>query len=118
MIQFYGYDRCESCRKARRWLEARGIACTFIDITADPPEAKTLRRLLDGGTPLRKLFNTAGGRYRALGMKDRLHEMSEAEALDLLAGDGMLVKRPIVVDPERATVGFDPETFEKTWGAA
>ncbi|MGD8861876.1 MAG: Spx/MgsR family RNA polymerase-binding regulatory protein [Myxococcales bacterium] len=116
MLTFYGYDKCDTCRRARRALESWGVEVERIDITRTPPPKQVLERALDsGGYALKELFNRSGQEYRKLGIKDRLPEMSRAEALKLLAGNGRLVKRPIVTDGERVTVGHDAARFEATW---
>jgi arsenate reductase len=116
MLKFYGYDKCDTCRRARRALESWGVELERIDITQTPPPVGVLERALDsGGYQLGQLFNRSGQEYRKLGMKDRLPGLSRAEALKLLAGNGRLVKRPIVTDGERVTVGHDAELFEATW---
>lgn len=118
MIQFYGYDKCSTCRKAKKWLDERGVAYRFIDITQQPPTAATLRGILQaGGYELRHLFNTSGQLYRQMDIKSKLPGMSQAEALALLAKHGKLVKRPIVTDGRsRHTVGFDEDQFRRVWG--
>lgn len=117
MIQVYGYMKCGTCRKAIKWLDEQGVDYTFTDITTDPPKAKTLKAILsDGRYSLRQLFNTSGLQYRSLNIKEKLPQMSEAEAVKLLAGNGMLVKRPIVTDGEHFTVGFNEAAFEEVWG--
>lgn len=116
MIQFYGYDRCGTCRKAKKQLAAWGVEVRDIDITQTPPPKKLLRALLgDGGYRISDLFNKSGQQYRELGMKDRMKQLSEAELVELLAGNGRLCKRPIVSDGERYTVGFDAQRFADTW---
>ena len=115
MLQFYGYDKCGTCRKAKQWLDARGLAHRFIDITENPPPKTLLKALLqDHG--LKALFNTSGVQYRELGIKDRLATMTEAEAVALLARNGKLCKRPMVSDGKRHTVGFKEDTFAAVWG--
>ncbi|MEE9403469.1 MAG: Spx/MgsR family RNA polymerase-binding regulatory protein [Algisphaera sp.] len=118
---FYGYGTCDSCRKARKWLDAAGVGYTVVDIATQPPGVEVLEAALEAGFALGKLFNRSGRRYRELDMKTRLPKMSEAEALELLAGDGMLVKRPIVfkagVSQPEVTVGFDPDVYGAVWGA-
>lgn len=118
MLHFYGYDSCSTCRKARKWLDEHGVAYEAVDITQQPPRADELRELLKrDDIELRHLFNTSGQLYRGMNLKEKLPGMSEAEATDLLAGHGKLVKRPIVIaDDGRATVGFKPERFEQMWG--
>lgn len=116
MLTFYGYKKCSTCRKAEQDLAGRGIAYRFVDITEQPPAKTALKRVLaQAGLPLRKLFNTSGEQYKLLGIKDKLPALSEDEALELLAGNGRLVKRPIVTDGTSATVGYDPDAFGKTW---
>lgn len=116
MITFYGYARCSTCRKARKWLDAHGIDHTFVDITTDPPDPATLESILDRGEyTMAELFNRSGVQYRELKMKDRLPGLSRGEAVALLAGNGRLVKRPIVTDGTRATVGFKEDRFESVW---
>lgn len=117
MLTFYGYEKCSTCRNARKWLRARGIEHDFIDITLHPPAAGTLQAILEGGDyALRDLFNRSGGRYRELNMKERMPTIGPDEAVALLSGDGRLVKRPIVTDGRRFTVGFDEGRFEEVWG--
>lgn len=115
MLKFYGYDKCGTCRKARKWLDAAGLAYTFIDITRTPPPKKELKALA-AQYGLKALFNTSGGQYRELGIKDRLAGMTGAEAVTLLAGNGMLCKRPVVTDGARRTVGFKDDVFAAVWG--
>jgi arsenate reductase len=96
------------------WLEARGIACLEKPIRETPPSEAELRIMLAAlGGELRRLFNTAGLEYRALGLAQKLPKMTEDEALKLLAGNGSLVKRPFLVGPGVARVGFDA----KAWSA-
>jgi arsenate reductase len=117
LLTFYGYRKCGTCRKALAWLDDRGRAVTFVDITEQPPPRRVLERALAGGEiALRQLFNTSGGEYRALNLKDRMADLSRAEALDLLTSRGKLVKRPVVTDGERVTVGFRADLFARVWG--
>jgi len=116
-MRFYGYKGCDGCRKARRWLDERGIDYEELPIRESPPTVAELRRVLAAtGGELRRLFNTAGGDYRALGMKDRLPGMSEDEALALLSSHGNLVKRPLVVGDNVALVGFREEEWARRLG--
>lgn len=112
---FLCYPKCSTCRKAAQWLEERGISVTLRDIKEDRPTADELDRWNRlSGLPLKRFFNTSGLQYKALGLKDRLPQMDREEQLQLLAGDGMLVKRPILVDGDRVLVGFR----ETEWQAA
>ncbi|WP_428262219.1 arsenate reductase family protein [Haliangium sp.] len=110
-ITVYQYPKCGTCRKALAWLDARGIDYDRVDIVAAPPSRAVLARALAlSGVPVRKLFNTSGQSYRQGGFKERVATMSEAEALTALAGDGKLIKRPLVIGEELALVGFrEPE---------
>ena len=118
MIQFYGYDNCSTCRNAKKWLEARGIAFESIDITQSPPPRKMLKAIVDSGAyELGQLYNTSGRRYREKNIAEQRKTLSDQQQLDLLAGDGMLIKRPIVTDGRRHTVGFREAVFEEVWGA-
>ena len=116
MPKFYGYKKCSTCRKAEQALEKSGVDYAFEDITTAPPSKAELKRVLAlTGLPVRKLFNVSGEQYKLLGVKDKLPALTEDAALTLLAGNGRLVKRPIVVDGKKATVGFDPVEFGKAW---
>lgn len=109
---FVCYPKCSTCAKARTWLEGRGIAFDERDIKTDNPTLDELRIWhAESGLPLKRFFNTSGMLYRELGLKDKLPEMDEDEMLELLATDGMLVKRPILVDDGLVLVGFR----EKEW---
>lgn len=112
---FIEYPKCSTCRKARAWLEGRGIDFDSRHIKDERPTAEELRDWhARGGAPLRRFFNTSGQLYRQLGLKDRLPGMSEDEQLGLLASDGMLVKRPILVGEDFVLTGFR----ESEWKAA
>ena len=113
---FVCYPNCSTCKKARAFLESRNAAFTVRDIKTDRPTEEELRLWqAQSGLPLKKFFNTSGQQYKALGLKDRLPAMSEDEQFALLATDGMLVKRPILVtDDGKVLVGFR----EAEWDAA
>jgi arsenate reductase len=118
MLTFYGYKKCSTCRQAEKALEAAGKKYAFVDITENPPSKAELKRVqAQSGLPLRKLFNTSGEQYKLLGIKDRIATMSDSEAFDLLAGNGRLIKRPLVTDGKKSTVGLDAMVFGKAWGA-
>jgi len=115
MLTVFCYQNCSTCREALRWLETRGIAHRVRAIRETPPSVADLRTMLKAhGGELRKLFNTSGNDYRELGLKDRLPTLTEAAALDLLHGNGNLVKRPFVIGDGVAMVGFKPEVWERT----
>lgn len=97
-MQFYQYPKCTTCIRARKELDSLGLEVESIDIKQTPPSAQILKTWLDNSDyNLKQFFNTSGQSYRALGLKDKLPNMSEEEALELLASDGMLIKRPILV---------------------
>ena len=110
----YEYSKCGTCRNAMQWLKDHNISCEVLPIREQPPTKAEIRRMLKiyGGN-LRKLFNTSGLEYKALELKDNLDAMSEEEAVSLLAGSGMLVKRPFVLTSGGGVVGFKPSEWEK-----
>ena len=112
---FVCYPKCTTCQKAQKWLDANGVAYEIRHIKDDNPTAEELKAWQKrSGLPLRKFFNTSGLQYKALNLKDRLPAMSEEEQFALLASDGMLVKRPILVGDGFVLVGFK----EDAWRAA
>jgi arsenate reductase len=116
-LTVYWYPRCGTCRNAVKWLEAKGHELEKMDLYEAPPAKDRLKELYQkSGLELKKFLNTSGQVYREMKLKDRIPQMSEEEILELLASDGRLVKRPIVTDGERVTVGFQPERFEEVWG--
>lgn len=115
-LTFYWYPKCGTCRKAKKWFEDHNIDVTPIHIVEETPSRDTIQSLYKkSGLELKKFFNTSGQKYRELGLKDKVKTASEAELLDILASDGMLLKRPIVTDGEKVTVGFKEEMFEEMW---
>jgi len=108
---FVEYPKCTTCQKARKWLEANGIAFQSRNIKEENPAAGELTAWYErSGLPLKKFFNTSGMLYKELGLKDKLPNMSAEEQIALLASDGMLVKRPILVGDGFVLVGFrEPE---------
>ena len=110
---FVCYPKCTTCQKAKAFLDAQGIAYTLRDIKLENPTRQELTQWWErSGLPLKKFFNTSGLQYKALELKDKLPTMSEEEQLDLLAADGMLVKRPILVGDNFVLVGFKQEQWE------
>jgi len=113
----YHYPQCSTCKKAIKWLAAHDVAVELVDIVKQPPSKAELRKALKGsGVPLRKLFNTSGASYRDGGFGERLPTMTEAEAIDALAADGKLIKRPLLLDKDLALVGFDEAAYEAKLG--
>lgn len=114
-MTFYCHPVCTTCKKARDFLNRRGLAFTELDIREHHPDAGLLAELHQkSGLPLRRFFNTSGQLYRGMGLSARLPDMSEEEQLALLASDGMLVRRPILVSGDTVLVGFN----EKAWAEA
>lgn len=104
---FICYPKCTTCLKARKWLDENRIACDFRDIKLENPTYDELSAWYQrSGLPLKKFFNTSGLLYKSMGLKDKLPSMSEDEMLKLLATDGMLVKRPLLVGDDFVLVGF------------
>ncbi len=117
MLRFFGYKKCGTCRKAEQVLARLGLDYQFIDITEHPPTAKAIERMAaQAGVGPRRLFNTSGAQYREQDIKRRLPALGERQILELLAGNGRLIKRPLVTDGRRTTVGFQEEEFLRTWG--
>ena len=111
---FICYDRCSTCKKAEKWLQEREIAYEKRPIKEENPSFEELKAWWErSGLPLKRFFNTSGQLYKSMNLKDRLKEMDEEEQLDLLATDGMLVKRPILLAGDTVLVGFkEPEWQE------
>ena len=104
---FVEYPKCSTCQRARKWLEARGLSFEARHIKDSPPTAAELKSWHERSSlPLKKFFNTSGLKYKELELKDKLPQMSEQEQFALLASDGMLVKRPILVGNDFVLVGF------------
>ena len=115
MLTVYCYSRCTTCQKALKWLDEHNIAYTLLDIRGNHPDEASLRNYYAmSGLPLNRFFNTSGIPYRELELSKKLPEMSEDEQLALLATDGMLVKRPLVVGDGFVLTGFrEAEWAEK-----
>lgn len=115
---FVCYPKCTTCQKARSWLDSRGVTYDFRDIKQENPTRQELEDWYRKSClPLKRFFNTSGLLYKSLGLKDKLPGMSEAEQLDLLATDGMLVKRPLAVGDEFVLVGFREAEWAERFGA-
>ncbi|MBU8914559.1 arsenate reductase family protein [Bacillus sp. FJAT-29953] len=115
-LTFYWYPKCGTCRNAKKWLDQHEVNYEPVHIVENPPSREEIRDFYQkSGLELKKFFNTSGMKYRELGVKDKLKTASEDELLDLLASDGMLLKRPILTDGEHVTVGFKEDEFEKVW---
>ena len=104
---FIYYPKCSTCQKAKKWLDAQEISYTERHIVEENPTYEELKKWqARSGLPIKKFFNTSGMKYRELGLKDRLPQMTDEEKIELLATDGMLVKRPLLIDGDRILTGF------------
>lgn len=115
-IQIFQYPKCSTCKKAQKWLDDHNLAYESIHIVEETPTKEQLQAFYEAsGLPLKKFFNTSGMKYKELGLKDKLQEMTEEEQLELLASDGMLIKRPLVTDGTKVTLGFKESDFLESW---
>ncbi len=114
-ILFVEYPKCSTCQRAKKWLDEQGIDYADRNIVTDTPTVDELERwLLDSDIPVVQLFNTSGMRYRELKLKDKIPAMSDDEILVMLAGDGMLIKRPLIVmDDVLVLKGFNTDKWNK-----
>ncbi len=114
MILFVEYPKCSTCQKAKKWLDSRGVAYTERHIKEENPTAEELKEWHQkSGLPLKRFFNTSGMLYRNMELKDKLPDMSIEEQYDLLASDGMLVKRPLVIGEDFVLTGFREKEWEE-----
>ena len=110
---FVNYPKCSTCKKARKFLEEKGVTFEDRDIKEQNPTVEELKEwIAKSGLPVKKFFNTSGMLYRQMELKDKLPNMSEQEMIELLATDGMLVKRPILVSEDKDLVGFRQAEWE------
>lgn len=113
-MQFICYPKCSTCQKAKKWLDENHITYTERHIVEANPSEDELRLWYErSGLPLKKFFNTSGMLYKEMKLKDMLPEMSEDEQIKLLATNGMLVKRPLVVDEDKVLVGFKESEWKE-----
>jgi arsenate reductase (glutaredoxin) len=115
-LTFYWYPKCGTCRNAKKWLDEHGLAYDAVHIAEEPPSRETLKELHEkSGLELKKFFNVTGQKYKELGLKDKVKTASEDELLEILSSDGMLIKRPILTDGKKVTVGFKEDQYKETW---
>ena len=108
------YPKCSTCMKAKKHLNQLGVVFDERDISRENPTAAELKQgIVRSGLPVKKFFNTSCKLYQSLQLKDRLLKMSEEEMIELLASDGMLVKRPLLIDQDRVLVGYRAEAYEQ-----
>lgn len=114
MITFYWYPKCSTCKNAKAWLEANEIPYEAIDMIKEvPTKAQLLQWITSSGLPARRFFNTSGMKYRELGLKEKVPTLSNEEAAALLATDGMLIKRPLLISEDRFLInGFKEKEYE------
>jgi arsenate reductase (glutaredoxin) len=116
LLTVYEYPKCSTCQKAKKWLKENDVAIQPVHIVDNPPSKEELKDLVQkSGLELKKFFNTSGMKYRELGMKEKMKTASDDELLELLASDGMLIKRPIATDGKNVTVGFKEEQYGNVW---
>ena len=114
MLKIYCYPRCTTCQRATKYLDAKSVEYEYINIKENNPDKETLRSLwLKSGLDLKKFFNTSGILYREMELSKKLPSMTDEEKLDLLATDGMLVKRPILITGKAVLVGFKENEWER-----
>ncbi len=114
MIKVYCYSKCSTCNKALKWLDNNGIKYESLDIKEQHPDKNTVKELnARSGLPLKKFFNTSGKLYREMELSKKLNDMSDDEILDLLASDGMLVKRPLLVTDKNVIPGFKEDAWKE-----
>lgn len=117
MLKVYCYSRCTTCKKALKWLDENGFEYDLHDLKEDHPDENELQSLYErSGYPLKKFFNTGGMVYRELGLAKKLKDMNEDEQFSILASDGMLVKRPLVISGDKILLGFKEEEWESLKG--
>ncbi len=114
MLKMYSYKGCGTCRKAAKWLQSQGISFEEIPIRETPPSKDEIRLMLKGYEgQIKKLFNVSGQDYRALNLKEKLPDLLEDEAIDLLASNGNLIKRPFLLSENQGLVGFNEENWAR-----
>ncbi|KZE67780.1 hypothetical protein AWM68_18605 [Fictibacillus phosphorivorans] len=116
LLKVYEYPKCSTCQKAKKWLKENEVAFEPVHIVDNPPSKEELKNLIQlSGLEIKKFFNTSGMKYRELGMKEKMKTAADEELLEILASDGMLIKRPIATDGKQVTVGFKEEQYENVW---
>jgi arsenate reductase len=114
MLKVYEYSKCSTCKKALKFLDSQGVDYKKVDITENPPSKAELKRMLksyDG--ELKRLFNTSGVVYREMKLSEKVKNMTASEAIDLLASNGRLIKRPFVLSGSEGAVGFKPDEWKQ-----
>ncbi len=113
MLKFYGYTKCSTVKKAKKWLQDNNIEFEEIDLIGNTPTKEELEQFYKkSGMEIKKFFNTSGIKYREMGLKDVVKNETEDKLLELLASDGMLIKRPLLVGDDVVIVGFKEAEYE------
>ena len=113
-MKFYGYKKCSTVKKAKKWLEENNFKFEEIDLVDTPPTKEEIRKIYENSDyELKKFFNTSGVKYRELGLKDVLKTATEEEMLELLASDGKLIKRPLLVTEDKVLIGFKENEYKE-----
>jgi arsenate reductase len=116
-LTVYHYPQCGTCRNALKFLKQKGLEVQTIHLFEHPPEREQLKKLIaQSGLEIKKWFNTSGEVYKEQGLKDKLPQMTDDQKIDLLASNGRLIKRPVVTDGTKVTVGYKEEQYEQVWG--
>ncbi|EKB58975.1 arsenate reductase family protein [Falseniella ignava] len=115
-VTFYEYPKCSTCRNGKAFLEANGVEVEAIDMIKQPPSVKTLQQIIEkSNLPIQKFFNSRGMKYKELGLKDKLNQLTDIEKIELLSSDGMLIKRPLVVSQEDVVLGFKEADYQQAF---
>lgn len=115
-LSFYWYPNCGSCKRAKKWFEDNNVSYESIHIVNETPSKEEILSLMEKtDLPPRRFFNTSGRVYREMNMKDKVVDATKEEMASYLASDGMLIRRPIVTDGKKVTIGFKEEEFQNTW---
>lgn len=116
-MDFYCHPTCTTCKKAQKWLEEKNVEYNWINLKETAPSKEVFIELMNhSDRTIKNFFNTSGQQYRKLGLKDKVPDMTIEEAAEILASDGMLVKRPLAVEGDSVTIGFKEPEYESTWG--
>ncbi len=116
MPKFYHYSKCSTCRAAKQWLEKKKQRLDAVDITENPPTSGQLKSILRAsGKKITDLLNKSGEQYRLLKLKDKIKTLTEDQLLEMLSKNGRLIKRPLVWEGAKATIGFKEDEFKQTW---
>ncbi len=108
----YAYPKCSTCKNAMKFLQANNIEFKMIDIKENPPSPKELKNYIDrSNLPIQKFFNTSGLKYKELNLKEKMSSLTEEEKISLLSSDGMLIKRPLLIDDHFILVGFKEQEY-------